>query len=427
MARILVVDDEAPFRGLLRDILEGAGHGVVEARDGLEALRYLERGAFELVVSDRRMPNLDGVGLLKRVQSLPSPPPVLLLTAYGTIPEAVEAIRLGATDYITKPLPSPEAFLETVHAALRKEVTNGEFVTGSDAMRDVLALVDRVAPRDVAVLITGESGTGKELVARRLHERSPRAPGPFVAVNCAALPESLAESELFGTEKGAFTGADQARSGRFEEASGGTLFLDEIGELPVGLQAKLLRVLEDRTARRLGGSRDLPVDIRLVAATNRDLLAESDRGSFRGDLYFRLAVVTIHLPPLRERPGDIAVLARHLLEVLASRHGIRETALSPDAVRALEAYRWPGNVRELRNVLERALIVRGDGTIGPDDLSLSNRAERGAAPQLSKELREREAIMEALRQSRGNREEAARLLGISVRTLYYRLRSFGLS
>ncbi|MCK6685816.1 MAG: sigma 54-interacting transcriptional regulator, partial [Thermoanaerobaculia bacterium] len=243
----------------------------------------------------------------------------------------------------------------------------------------------------------------------------------------AALPESLAESELFGTEKGAFTGADQARSGRFEEASGGTLFLDEIGELPVGLQAKLLRVLEDRTARRLGGSRDLPVDIRLVAATNRDLLAESDRGSFRGDLYFRLAVVTIHLPPLRERPGDIAVLARHLLEVLASRHGIRETALSPDAVRALEAYRWPGNVRELRNVLERALIVRGDGTIGPDDLSLSNRAERGAAPQLSKELREREAIMEALRQSRGNREEAARLLGISVRTLYYRLRSFGLS
>ncbi len=427
MARILIVDDEAPFRSLLRDILEEAGHGVVEARDGVEAQRFLEKGTFHLVVTDRRMPGLGGIELLRWMQGLESPPPVIVMTAYGTIPEAVEAVRLGAIDYITKPLPSPGAFLAAVEGALRKETPTEDFVTADPRVKEVLALVERVARRDVAVLITGESGTGKELIARQLHRSSPRAAQAFVAVNCAALPESLAESELFGAEKGAFTGAEQPRAGRFEEANGGTLFLDEIGELPLALQAKLLRVLEDKKTRRLGASRDLPVDVRLVTATNRDLAAESERGGFRGDLYFRLAVVTLHLPPLRERPGDVAVLSDHLLAVLSKRHGIRNSGLTTEALSTLEAYHWPGNVRELRNVLERALIVRGDGAIQSADLALTQRPAARTVPVLSKDQREREAVMEALRQTHGNREESARLLGISVRTLYYRLRHFGLS
>jgi DNA-binding NtrC family response regulator len=431
VARILVADDEPSFRELLADILEGAGHEVVEARDGVEALAALEHGPFDLALTDQRMPRMDGLELLRRSLLLTAPPPVVVLTAYGTIPDAVEAVRLGAADYLTKPLPSPAALLAVVDRLLAPEEAVAVFVTADPSLEGLLELVDRVAPRDVAVLVTGESGTGKELVARRLHARSQRAAGPFVAVNCAALPEALAESELFGHEKGAFTGADRQRRGRFEEAHGGTLFLDEIGELPAALQAKLLRVLEERTVRRLGGAADIPVDVRLVAATNRDLSAASAQGGFRQDLYFRLAVVPVHLPPLRERVGDIPVLARHLLSILAARHRVPVPELDGAALAALESYRWPGNVRELRNVLERALVVRGGALIRAEDLGLPSAAAPAGAPEgavsLDREVREREAILEALRRAGGNREEAARLLGVSVRTLYYRLRRFGIS
>lgn len=423
MARLLVVDDEASFRALLRDILEGAGHGVTEARDGAEALAFLERTTFDLVLTDRRMPAVDGLELLRRIRARTSPPPVVVLTAHGSIPEAVEAVRLGAADYITKPLPSPEALVDLVASLLPRE-DDGEIVTGDPAMRELLELVDRVAPRDVAVLVTGESGTGKELVARRLHARSPRAKGPFVAVNAAALPETLAESELFGAEKGAFTGAEQARAGRFEEASGGTLFLDEVGELPAALQSKLLRVLEERVVRRLGGSRDLPVDLRLVAATNRDLTRETEDGGFRRDLFFRLAVVVVNVPPLRERPVDVPLLARHFVQRLAARHGVSVPLLAEDALAALSAHAWPGNVRELRNVLERAVVVRGGEPIRGADLGLAPAAS--AVAPLDRVHREREALLAALRRTGGKREEAAKLLGISVRTLYYRLKEWGI-
>ncbi len=420
MARLLVVDDEASFRALLRDILEGAGHGVTEARDGAEALAFLERTAFDLVLTDRRMPAVDGLELLRRIRARTSPPPVVVLTAHGSIPEAVEAVRLGAADYIAKPLPSPEALVDLVASLLPRE-DDGEIVTADPSMKELLDLVDRVAPRDVAVLVTGESGAGKELVARRLHARSPRAKGPFVAVNAAALPETLAESELFGAERGAFTGADQARAGRFEEAAGGTLFLDEVGELPLALQSKLLRVLEERVVRRLGGSRDVPVDVRLVAATNRDLTRETEEGGFRQDLYFRLAVVVVNVPPLRERPDDVPLLARHFAARLAERHGVPVPSLTDDALAALSAHAWPGNVRELRNVLERSVVVRGGAPIRAADLGLAP-----ATAPLDRAHREREALLAALRRTGGKREEAAKLLGISVRTLYYRLRQWGI-
>ncbi len=420
MARLLVVDDEPSFRALLRDILEGAGHGVTEARDGAEALAFLERTAFDLVLTDRRMPAVDGLELLRRIRARTSPPPVVVLTAHGSIPEAVEAVRLGAADYIAKPLPSPEALVDLVASLLPRE-DDGEIVTADPAMRELLDLVDRVAPRDVAVLVTGESGAGKELVALRLHARSPRAKGPFVAVNAAALPETLAESELFGAERGAFTGADQARAGRFEEAAGGTLFLDEVGELPLALQSKLLRVLEERVVRRLGGSRDLPVDVRLVAATNRDLTRETEEGGFRQDLFFRLAVVVVNVPPLRERPDDVPLLARHFAARLAARHGVPVPSLTDEALAALSAHAWPGNVRELRNVLERAVVVRGGAPIRAADLGLAP-----AAAPLDRAHREREALLAALRRTGGKREEAAKLLGISVRTLYYRLKQWGI-
>ncbi|MHB1045652.1 MAG: sigma-54-dependent transcriptional regulator [Thermoanaerobaculia bacterium] len=420
MARLLVVDDEPSFRALLRDILEGAGHGVTEARDGSEALAFLERTTFDLVLTDRRMPAVDGLELLRRIRARTSPPPVVVLTAHGSIPEAVEAVRLGAADYIAKPLPSPEALVDLVASLLPRE-DDGEIVTADPAMKELLDLVDRVAPRDVAVLVTGESGAGKELVARRLHARSPRAKGPFVAVNAAALPETLAESELFGAERGAFTGADQARAGRFEEAAGGTLFLDEVGELPLALQSKLLRVLEERVVRRLGGSRDVPVDVRLVAATNRDLTRETEEGGFRQDLFFRLAVVVVNVPPLRERPDDVPLLARHFAQRLAERHAVPVPSLTDDALAVLSAHAWPGNVRELRNVLERSVVVRGGAPIRAADLGLAP-----ATAPLDRAHREREALLAALRRTGGKREEAAKLLGISVRTLYYRLKQWGI-
>ena len=427
MARILVADDDPSFRALLRDILEGAGHAVTEARDGEEALLFLRKEAFQIVLADQRMPRLDGLSLLRRSRSeVSQPPPLVMLTAFGTIPDAVEAVRLGAADYLTKPLDSPRSLVALVSRLLAPEAGEEEFVTGDLRVKELLDLVDRVAPADVTVLVLGESGTGKELIARRVHARSRRSGGPFVAVNAAAFPESLADSELFGHEKGAFTGADRARAGRFEEASGGTLFLDEAGELPPSLQAKLLRALEEKTIRRVGSERDLPVDVRIVAATNRDLVRDVEAGTFRRDLYFRLAVVPVVLPPLRERPGDVEKLARHFVERLAVRHRLPAPELMPGALEALAAHPFPGNVRELRNVLESAVVIRAGQPIRPEDLRLSV-PPGPKGPALDEETRGREAVLEALRRSGGNREEAARLLGISVRTLYYRLRRWGLS
>jgi DNA-binding NtrC family response regulator len=418
VSTILVVDDEAPFRAVLREILEPLGHRVIEASDGTEALERLGRMNIDLVVTDQRMPRGDGLALLHHIRGLAAPPPVVLLTAYGTIRDAVDAVRAGAIDYLTKPLESPQALVAVVERALASD--DDEIAGESRRLREIVETADRVAGKDVPVLLTGESGTGKELFARRIHRHSRRAKKPFVAINCAALPETLAESELFGHERGAFTGAERQRAGRFEEASGGTLFLDEVGDLPAAVQAKLLRALEEHVVRRVGGSRDIPVDIRLVTATNRDL---SD-GSFRSDLYFRIAVVRLDLPPLRERLDDIAPIAQRLIQRLARKHGVAVPELTRGAIDALVAHPWPGNVRELRNVLERALVLRGSEPVREADLLLTP-----GSPSLaqSHDEVERERILEALRQTHGNREQAARLLGVSVRTLYYRLNRLGLA
>lgn len=435
---ILVVDDDEAFRGLVVEILASEGYRVLEAGSAEAALGVLSGTAVDLVLTDQRMPGITGVELARRARTSASPPEVIIMTAYGTIAQAVEAMQSGVADYLTKPLESPAALRQLVRRALgdRSEAqpSGREFLSRDPRVLEILSVIDRAAATNATILLTGESGTGKELLARRVHARSPRSGGAFVAVNCAALPRDLAESELFGHEKGAFTGAERQRRGRFEQANGGTLFLDEIGELSEGIQAKLLRAIEERAIERVGGGAVVPLDIRLVAATNRDLGGLVKAGRFRSDLYFRLNVIAVKIPPLRDRPTDIALLAEILVESTANRLGLPAKPLSNDAVAALEASSWPGNVRELRNVLERALIVTGGPTITARDLPALERvgstdveagAQAAGAP-LSLEERERQAILDALSRCDGHRERAARLLGVSVRTLYNRLKQYGI-
>jgi DNA-binding NtrC family response regulator len=436
-ARIIIVDDDAAFRGILVDILRTEGYELLEAGTAEQALDSLASTSVDLVIADQRMPGLDGIELTRRIRSADRPPAVIVMTAYGTIPRAVEAVRAGATDYLTKPLESPAAVRGLVRRVLAErpaqEPAGYEFLTRAPNMLEQLALLDRAAATDATVLIWGESGTGKELLAHRLHRRSARASGPFVVVNCAALPQSVVESELFGHERGAFTGADRRHRGHFEVASGGTLFLDEIGELGEPVQAKLLRALEQRTIERVGGSGPIEVDFRLVAATNRNIAAEVAAGRFRSDLYYRLEVVSIAVPPLRDRAGDIDLLVPHLLEQLTRRLGLPDKPIEAAALDRLREYHWPGNVRELRNVLERALIASGASIAAVDVPQLGgpqrDASPRAAAPEqpLSLEERERQAILEALERTGGHREKAAKALGISVRTLYNRLKRYGIT
>jgi len=438
---ILVVDDDDGFRSLVSDILAGDGHQVKQAPSAENALEQLAKEPVDLVITDQRMPGLDGLELTRRLRGMADPPLVLVMTAYGTIPQAVEAVRAGASDYLTKPLESPAALRNLVRRALggpsNRTDTGDEFLTRDPAALEMLSLADRAAATDATVLVIGESGTGKELVARRIHARSRRASNPFVAVNCAAIPENLAESELFGHERGAFTGADRRRQGRFEQADGGTLLLDELGELHEAVQAKLLRALEEKAIERVGGSNPVPVDIRLIAATHRDLDQAVADGAFRADFYYRLNVMRLEIPPLRQRPEDIGFIADHLLPGIVRRLGSAASKLDATALRCLRAHGWPGNVRELRNVIERVLIITGGGLITAEDLpglaagspkptsrTFSEPAGQDAPMSLSE--RERQAILEALHASNGHREQAARLLGISVRTLYNRLRQFGI-
>ena len=429
---ILVVDDDPDFRELVAEILAAEGYLVRQAASAEKALDALTAGPVQLVLTDQRMPGLDGLELTRRVRAASEPPEVIVMTAFGTIPQAVEAVRLGAADYITKPLESPAALRRLVRMVLGASVPANsaapeEFLTCDPETLATLALADRAAATDATVLITGGSGTGKELLARRLHNRSKRADRPFVPVNSAAIPDSLAESELFGHERGAFTGADKRRIGRFEQADGGTLFLDEVGELPEMVQAKLLRTLEERTVERVGGTTPVPVDIRLVAATNRDLEHGIEGGSFREDLFYRLNVVRLELTPLSERRGDLELLVPVLVESLSARLETPTKTIGDEAMDRLKTHSWPGNVRELRNVLERALIASSGNEIRPGDLPEFGQPGTTAASGVSPILladRERLAILEALEKSGGHRERAAQLLGISVRTLYTRLKEY---
>jgi two-component system, NtrC family, response regulator AtoC len=448
--RILVIDDEAGLRHTLSLILADEGYEVAVASDGEAGLRSLQQKPADIVLCDVRMPRVDGVGFLGRVrEEVGDEVLVIMMSAYGTMDAAVEAMQKGAYDFVMKPFNADEILFTLRKAeereSLRREVrrlrrAQGEYpgfeaVIGHSApMREAVDLAARVAPFPSTVLITGESGTGKEAFARAIHRASPRAEAPFVAVNCGAIPENLLESELFGYEKGAFTGADRAREGLFAEADGGTILLDEIGELPQSLQVKLLRVLQERTVRPLGGRAEMEVDVRVIAATSRDLAADAETGDFREDLYYRVNVVNIHLPPLRARAEDIPDLVDHFVTRHAPRLGIPEAQVNGDVLPVLTRYGWPGNVRELENVVERALVLSG-GSIGPADLpprvrdnDMPRRATAGDDLSVKRRLPalERELIVDALARTGGNKTRAAELLDLSVRALSYKMKDYEL-
>ena len=441
-ARILIVEDDTTFRSLLRAILAGEGYETVEAADGRRGRDLLCREQFDLVISDLKLPGKTGLELFRESREETFAPPFILLTAFGTVEEAVAAIKEGVVDFLTKPLKDPE----TLRALVRKALENSsarrenqalkeaeaaglppeELIFAGEAMAEVRRLVQDVAGTTATVMITGESGTGKELIARAIHLLSSRNKGSFIPLNCAAIPENLLESELFGHERGAFTGAMQARQGKFELAQGGTIFLDEIGEMPLPLQAKLLRVIQERTFERVGGSREIKADVRIVAATHRDLAVEVHEKRFREDLFYRLNVFPLRLPPLRERRDALPLLAEYFIRRFSRDMGKKPARLEPEALRRLRDHDWPGNIRELQNALERAVII-ATGSIGvaqlPEGIASGPLARQDEGLLKS---REREAIMLALKKSGGNRRKASEELGISRRTLQYRLKEYGL-
>ncbi len=425
VSTVMVVEDDAALREALCDTLQLAGYSVTAADDGRAALDLLERQDIALVVSDIQMERLDGLSLLKHLKIRRAELPVLLMTAYGTVPQAVQAMREGAADYLMKPFDA-EVLVNMVGRYLPAPAGDtGEPVAVDPRTRELMELATRVAESDATVLITGESGTGKEVLARHIHRHSRRAERPFVAINCAAIPDNMLEATLFGYEKGAFTGAYQACPGKFEQAQGGTLLLDEISEMDLGLQAKLLRVLQEREVERLGSRKLIALDVRVLATSNRVLRDEVARGRFREDVYYRLNVFPLHLPPLRERPLDIVPLAQHLIERAVRAQGRPIPALSAAAQALLTEHSWPGNVRELDNLLQRALILSRGEIIDLPEL----RFEANAPPPVSDspeglgedlKAHEQYLIVEALRAG-GSRKEAAARLGISQRTLRYKL------
>ena len=444
MARILVVDDERKMRVVLRSLLELEGHQVEEAADGAEALVAVERRPPDLVLSDIRMPGLDGLTLLKELKAREIPSEVMLMTAHASAQTAVEAMRAGAYDYIVKPFDNDEVLMRVQrlmeskalaqeNATLKDELASSSFaldrvVGRSEALRAVLQMAEKVAHSDATVLLRGESGTGKEVIAECVHYASARAARSFVRINCGALAENLLESELFGHEKGAFTGATSRRIGIFEAADGGTILLDEVGEMPPNLQVKLLRILENHTFSRLGSLQEIKVNVRVIAATNRDLEEAMHEGVFREDLFYRLNVFPIEVPPLRARREDIVPLGEHFLK----EQGRTLAELSSAARERLEGYRWPGNVRELRNVIERACILSGAGPIQGVDLPDQVRADERPAfaipiPDEGIDLREveKDLIRQALAKAEGNKSRAAGLLRITRRTLYSKLEKYG--
>ena len=431
MSRILLVEDDASLLEVLAFHLEEAGHEVAQAECGQRAVEVLRKKSVDLVLTDVRMPGMDGKDLLRIVREKDPDLPVVVMTAFGTIGDAVEAMRLGAADYLTKPITRDTLLLtvekaarvdrlakenKSLKEALRRQDPETAIIGTSYGLQQVMKSLRQVAPADATVLITGESGTGKELVARTLHALSPRALQPFVALNCAAVPRDLLESELFGHEKGSFTGAASSKPGKFQLADGGTLFLDEIGDMDLGLQGKILRALQERVVDPVGARASVPVDVRVVSATHRDLAAATKAGTFREDLYWRLNVIPIHVPPLRERAEDIPLLLRHFYR----RFGVGEIQVSREALELLGNYGWPGNIRELQNLCQRLAILHPGEEITPSILSPFLALDEEMQPGLWGV--EREAILRALRSSGGNLSRAARLLKIPRHILRYRMK-----
>lgn len=440
---ILVVEDDPSLREAIGDTLELAGRAYVAVDGGEAALAALETQAFSIVVSDVRMMPMDGITLLKEIRGRLPHLPVVLMTAYAEVEKAVDAMRSGACDFLLKPF-EPQALLGHINKYELVDADDGSGVVAIDrASRDMFAMAQRVAQTDATVFLTGESGVGKEVVARFIHRQSARKNGPFVAINCAAIPDSLLEATLFGYEKGAFTGAQQARAGKFEQAQDGTLLLDEVTEMPMGLQAKLLRVLQEREVERVGGKKPVALNIRIVATSNRDMAEAVAKGVFREDLYYRLNVFPVAIPALRERREDIVAIARHFLAEHGARFGRSGMALAPAAEAELAAYDWPGNVRELENVIQRAIIMAPGQLIGPEVLNLTHRPAPGggslapvalvesitsAAEPVKKvdnmKDLEREHILHTLAEVGGSRKLAIERLGISERTLRYKLQQY---
>jgi DNA-binding NtrC family response regulator len=454
-ASLLLVDDDEAFRSVLGRELGRLGYDVATAGTGEEALRRVAETAPEVVLLDLRLPDRDGLQVLDDLQRTSPGVDVIMLTGHGSIDTAIESVRAGAFDYVAKPCPLDELDVR-IHRALERQALRrrasllergltppavaGSFVGRSPEFQRLVELVDRVAASDSTVLVTGETGTGKEMVAKLVHERSPRRGRPFVTVECAALQESLLQSELFGHERGAFTGADRAKAGLFEVAHGGTIFLDEIGEVSQATQVKLLRVLDASTFRHVGGTTEIKVDVRVLAATNRNLPALVKQGLFREDLFYRLSTITVEVPPLRARAGDVRLLAEHFVAVLNDRYGTRRR-LGERALESLERHEWPGNVRELQHAVEAAMVVCEGEEIQPRHLPrvaaerapATPAASPASAPEsppgatlLTLEQMEREHVQRALRAADGHRAKAAKLLGISERNLYRKLREYGL-
>jgi DNA-binding NtrC family response regulator len=445
LVRILVVDDEQIVRESLAGWLHKDGHSVETAADGKRALEALREGQFGIVVLDLKMPGMDGLEVLKEARRSCASTVFVVMTAYATVDTAVAAMKFGAYDYLTKPFDPEELSIlvrrivaqqdlvqenEALRAALKREQGFHDVVSKSAAMERVFELARAAAKSSSTILVLGESGSGKEVLARAIHAESPRAPAPFVAVSCAALPETLLESELFGHERGAFTGAVARRKGKFEAAHGGTLFLDEVGDISPKLQLDLLRVLEERCVHRLGGNDLVELDVRVIAATNRDLSRAVSEGKFREDLYYRLCVIPITLPPLRERREDVPLLVHHFVARLAIDLGRRIEGVAPDAMAALVAYPWPGNVRELRNVLERGAVVAKGPVIQLADLGMrdggAGKSGEAARDLLSLEAVEKRHVAEVLAYSDGNVTHAARILGIDRMTLYNKIKRYQL-
>jgi len=443
--RILVADDDESLRRVMEFGLKQEGYDVKTVPDGTRALDVLKSEKFDLLLSDMKMPGLSGLELLTRALDLDRDIKVILITAYATVQQAVEAVKLGAFDYITKPFEREELSLtikkalqfkrlETENLELKSRLDGADYFKGiigvSAAFREVIDLVDKVAPTDATVLITGESGTGKELIARAIHKKSSRSTGEFVPVNCAAIPKELVESELFGHVRGAFTGAVRDKRGKFQVADGGSIFLDEIGELGLGLQAKILRALQERVIEPVGAEKSVPVDVRIIAATNSDLKRRVAEGTFREDLFYRLNVIPIFIPPLRERKDDIPLYLNHFVKKFASGQEIR---FSPEAMERLVSYDWPGNVRELENLVERMIVMRRSSTLGEGDLPedfgrpVFKKDSAGTTESMSLRDAERSLILRALETSRWNKSEAARMLKIPRHVLLYRMKTYGIA
>jgi len=452
---ILIIDDDQEVRTSLQTVLETLGYSAQTAATGEEGLRAIERSSFDLVLCDLRLPGASGLDVLKYKAS---PVPLILMTAYGNADIATQAAHAGAFDYISKPInPDDLIFIlrkfedferlkrenETLKANLSEKYSFKNIVAQSESFKEVFETIKRLSPYNTTVMITGESGTGKELLARAIHESSPRRGKPFIAINCGAIPENLMESELFGHKKGAFTDASRDKKGLFEEATGGTLFLDEVGELPLHLQVKLLRALQEQTIRRVGDEQSIPIDVRLVSATLRNLESDALEGRFREDLLYRLNVVSVHLPPLRERVEDISLLIEHFLQKHSKRLGIPVKRIGQDVMKVLLEYEWRGNARELENCMERALVLSQGEEIGIH--SLPQQVTRGHAKRLQKasgahehqddnlSIKQKTASLEidliqrALAKTGGNRTHAAKILEISHRALLYKLKEYGLS